>query len=58
MRTILITGASGVIGRAVARELEDDRVIGMVHADTEVPEVDEVCACDLAAPRLGRARST
>jgi nucleoside-diphosphate-sugar epimerase len=53
MRTILLTGASGVIGRAVAKELESDRVIGMVHADTSVPEVDEVCGGDIAAPRLG-----
>ena len=30
-----------------------DRVIGLVHVDAEVPDVDEVVHCDLARPRLG-----
>ena len=53
MRTILLTGASGVIGRAVAAELAHDHVIGLVHSDTDVPEVDEVVRGDTALPRLG-----
>jgi nucleoside-diphosphate-sugar epimerase len=52
-RTILITGASGVVGRAVADELRDQRVIGLVHADTDVPEMDTAVYGDLSLPRLG-----
>ncbi len=52
-RTVLLTGASGVVGRAVAEELADSRVIGLVHRDTHVPAVDEVLEGDLAMPRLG-----
>jgi nucleoside-diphosphate-sugar epimerase len=52
-RTVLLTGASGVVGRAVAEELRDEYVIGLAHTDTNVPEVDELTQCDLASPRLG-----
>jgi nucleoside-diphosphate-sugar epimerase len=52
-RTILLTGASGVVGRAVAAELRDDHVIGLVHSDANVPEVDEVVRSDVSQPRLG-----
>lgn len=52
-RTVLVTGASGVVGRAVAAELRDCRVIGLVHTDAAVPEVDEVLHSDLAQPWLG-----
>lgn len=52
-RTVLITGASGVVGRAVAAELRDCRVIGLVHSDLAVPGVAEVLAGDLAQPWLG-----
>jgi nucleoside-diphosphate-sugar epimerase len=52
-RTILLTGASGVIGRAVARELSRHTVIGLAHSDTDVPECAEVHRSDLSAPRLG-----
>lgn len=52
-RTILLTGAAGVVGRAVAAELDDHRVIGLVHSETDVPEVDEVVQGDLSQPRLG-----
>jgi nucleoside-diphosphate-sugar epimerase len=55
--TILLTGASGVIGRAVAEELADEHVIGLVHSDTDVPEVDEVLRGDTAQPRLGLSES-
>ncbi len=51
-RTILLTGASGVVGRAVAQELRG-RVIAVVHGNPEVPEAEEVLAGDLAAPRMG-----
>lgn len=52
-RTILLTGASGVVGRAVAAELRDDHVIGLVHSDPNVPEVDETVRCDVSQPRFG-----
>jgi thioester reductase-like protein len=53
MRTILLTGASGVIGRALAEELREHRVIGLVHADGEPLALPEVLRGDLAAPRFG-----
>jgi nucleoside-diphosphate-sugar epimerase len=52
-RTVLLTGAAGVIGRAIAAELPDCHVIGMAHSDHDIPEVDEVVGGDLSAPRLG-----
>jgi nucleoside-diphosphate-sugar epimerase len=52
-RTVLLTGASGVVGRAVAAELTDCHVIGLAHSDTTVPEVDEVLPADLSKPKLG-----
>jgi len=52
-RTVLLTGASGVVGRAVATELAGHRVIGLAHSDTNVPEVSEILACDLRVARLG-----
>jgi thioester reductase-like protein len=56
MSTILLTGASGVVGRAVADELRDHRVIGLVHADSDVSEVDDVIVADLTRPLLGLDR--
>lgn len=52
-RTVLLTGASGVIGQAVAEELRDHRVIGLVGSNPEVPAADEVWRSDLAEPRFG-----
>ena len=52
-RTILVTGASGVIGRAVIDELCDARVIGLVHSSAEPPDADEILRGDLAEPRFG-----
>src|SRR5437763_4368557 len=57
-RTILVTGASGVIGHAVAAELRAERVIGLVHSNAPAPDLEEVITCDLAAPRLGLASDT
>ncbi|OLF09964.1 SDR family oxidoreductase [Actinophytocola xanthii] len=57
-RTILLTGASGVIGRALPRYLPGHRVIGLVHSDSDLPDVDEVLRGDLALPRFGLDRST
>jgi nucleoside-diphosphate-sugar epimerase len=51
--TVLLTGASGVIGRAVAAELRHHHVIGLVHTDANVPEADEVIRADLSQPLLG-----
>lgn len=51
-RVILLTGASGVVGRAIADELAGEHVIGLVHsAATEVP-VTETIRCDAEQPRL------
>ena len=52
-RTVFLTGASGVVGRAVAAELGGARVVGLVHRNAEVPEVDAVLIGDLALPRFG-----
>lgn len=52
-KMVLLTGASGVIGRAVAEELAGHHVIGLVHNDSAVTEVDEVIRVDLGRPRLG-----
>ena len=51
--TVVITGASGVIGRAVAEELRGCHVIGLTHSSTHVPGADEVWYSDLEQPRLG-----
>jgi nucleoside-diphosphate-sugar epimerase len=54
VRTVLITGASGVVGRAIASELRPEcTVIGLVHSQPVVPEVDRVIRCDLAKDRFG-----
>src|SRR2546429_581133 len=52
-RTILLTGASGVIGRAIIDELGDHRLIGLVHSTGDPPDIDEVIRGDLAEPRFG-----
>ncbi|MCT2583660.1 SDR family oxidoreductase [Actinophytocola gossypii] len=57
-KTILLTGAAGVIGRAVADELRAHRVIGLVHNDTDVPGLAETLPGDLSAPRLGLDSAT
>lgn len=54
-RTALLTGASGVVGRAVTEELRDHHVIGLIHQDADVPGVDETMIGRLEAPRLGLA---
>jgi nucleoside-diphosphate-sugar epimerase len=56
--TVLLTGASGVIGRAVAEELRDCHVIGLAHTEDSVPEADEVLHADLAQPLLGLGQRT
>ncbi|WP_405160283.1 SDR family oxidoreductase [Nocardia sp. NBC_01499] len=52
-RHILVTGPSGVIGRALVDQLRGHHITGLVHADTELPDVTEVVHGDLAQPRLG-----
>jgi nucleoside-diphosphate-sugar epimerase len=53
-RTVLITGVSGVVGRAIATELRSTcKVIGLAHRDLTVPEAERVIASDLAMDRLG-----
>jgi nucleoside-diphosphate-sugar epimerase len=54
--TVLLTGAVGVIGRAIAEELRSCRIIGLVRADTAPPQIDgcaDVIPIDLTMPRLG-----
>lgn len=54
--TVLLTGAAGVIGRAIAEELRGCRIIGLVRAETAPPAIDgcaEVIPIDLTLPRLG-----
>ncbi|MFF0488793.1 SDR family oxidoreductase [Nocardia sp. NPDC003482] len=48
-----MTGPSGVIGRALVAELAHHHVTGLVHSDTELPEVAEVVHGDLSRPWLG-----
>ncbi|MFJ3620574.1 SDR family oxidoreductase [Streptomyces iakyrus] len=50
--TVLLTGASGVIGTALIPQLSDCHVIALIHR-TPVPGADELLAGDLTAPRLG-----
>ncbi|MFI5780682.1 SDR family oxidoreductase [Nocardia sp. NPDC051570] len=52
-----MTGPSGVIGRALVSELSRHHVTGLVHADTELPDVDEVVHGDLSRPWLGLTES-
>ncbi|HEX7278716.1 MAG TPA: SDR family oxidoreductase [Solirubrobacterales bacterium] len=51
--TVLITGASGVVGRAIVEQLDQERLIGLVHEDGAPLEVEERHVSDLASPRLG-----
>jgi nucleoside-diphosphate-sugar epimerase len=51
--TIVLTGASGVVGRAIAPELRRHRLVGLVHREQFAPDVDATLVCDLTLPRLG-----
>jgi nucleoside-diphosphate-sugar epimerase len=51
-RTILLTGASGVVGQALLPALTHHRVIGMVRRDNGDPGCETVVG-DLTRPRLG-----
>ncbi|WP_037880144.1 SDR family oxidoreductase [Streptomyces sp. NRRL F-5727] len=50
--TVLLTGASGVVGSALLPRLSDCRTIALTHR-TPVAGADEQLAGDLTAPRLG-----
>ncbi|MEU5977238.1 SDR family oxidoreductase [Streptomyces sp. NPDC047315] len=57
--TVLLTGASGVVGRSVLREAGagDLRIVPLAHS-AQVPEaVEPVLRCDLTAERLGLDRA-
>jgi nucleoside-diphosphate-sugar epimerase len=57
-RTILLTGGTGVVGRAVLPLLTDSAVIGLVHrAPLASPDVESLEG-DLTLPRLGLSRTS
>jgi nucleoside-diphosphate-sugar epimerase len=51
--TVLVSGASGVVGSALLRELSDADVIGLVHSGTLADERARAIRADVSAPRLG-----
>lgn len=51
-RTVLITGASGVVGSSIARELADFHVIGLVHRTNSDRAIQTVRG-NVTQPRLG-----
>ena len=51
--TILITGATGVVGRALVEQLGDREIVCVVHRNRELPRDVEVCRGDLREPGLG-----
>jgi thioester reductase-like protein len=54
-RTVLLTGASGVVGRALLRRLRDVDVVGLVHrSPVSGPDVTTVPG-DITEPSLGLA---
>lgn len=52
---IFLTGASGVVGRAIAAQLGPHRVLGLIHSDVDVREVEKTVLGDVSQPRLGLA---
>lgn len=52
-KTVLLTGASGVIGRALATELRGHRVIGLAHTDKTAGDWEKIVTGDISRPRLG-----
>ncbi|MFI6762864.1 SDR family oxidoreductase [Micromonospora sp. NPDC050417] len=52
VRTVLLTGASGVIGTALIPHLAPAHVVALVHR-TACPGANESVAGDITAPRLG-----
>jgi nucleoside-diphosphate-sugar epimerase len=56
MKTILLTGASGVIGQALIAELRDTRLLCLVHrAPVRGPQMTSLQG-DITRPRLGLTR--
>lgn len=53
-RTVLVSGASGVVGSALLRELEGKcTLIGLVHSGTLVVDSAEAVRADVSAAQLG-----
>ncbi|HEX8647173.1 MAG TPA: SDR family oxidoreductase [Thermoleophilaceae bacterium] len=52
-RTVLVTGASGVIGGALLQELDGWDVIGLVHSGRLAREDAESVKADVTQPRFG-----
>ena len=50
--TVLVTGASGVVGSSIARELADFQVIGLVHRTSASGAIQSVKG-NITQPRLG-----
>ncbi len=54
-RTIVLTGASGVVGQALLKEFENNRLICLVHRQPVAIPNGESVPCDVTQPRLGLA---
>jgi nucleoside-diphosphate-sugar epimerase len=52
-RTVVLTGAAGVVGQALLSELEDHHVIALIHRETISDARADVVHCDVTAERLG-----
>jgi thioester reductase-like protein len=56
-RTIVLTGASGVVGQALLRELGEERLICLTHRQPVSIANGESIRCDVTQPQLGLARA-
>lgn len=56
MSSVLLTGASGVVGRAAAARLDGEGLIGLVHGDSDPLPAGDRIVCDLRRERLGLDR--
>jgi nucleoside-diphosphate-sugar epimerase len=57
-RTVLLTGASGVVGRALLKRLRDVNVVCLVHRSPVSGPNVTTAAGDISKPRLGLAEQT
>lgn len=59
-KTILVTGATGVLGQALLEKLSDANLLCLVHQTSlrQLPENASTVTGDITAPRLGLSRGT